>query len=170
MTCRAWGVASSRFNVCLCKAHNRPQFSRKLHLSICLSLEKAKSEATFTCLSVWKWFSRRFEFQQLSQKLFHTGGALAEGSKELTKKVAGRALLPMYAAAPIWCRRFWRPPIYTLQKDNALSKQGVPVDKDGLPWDIYTTTRFISYGCLAWTVTGLSFRIFWWYEKWVWHS
>ena len=92
---------------------------------------------------------------------------MAEGSKEFTKKLAGKALVPVYAAMPVALRKLWAPPIYSLQREDPMSQQGIPVDKNGVPWDIYTTTRFISYGCLAWMVTGGSFRLFWLIEGWL---
>ena len=46
-------------------------------------------------------------------------------------------------------RRFWRPPVHSLDPSSKLAQRGIPVDTRGIPWDVLTTSRFISYACLA---------------------
>ena len=65
----------------------------------------------------------------------------------------------MYAAAPHFLRRLWRPPIHNMG-DSSLTAHGIPVNKQGVPWDVLTTSRFVSYACLAWVVLGGSFEVF----------
>jgi len=56
--------------------------------------------------------------------------------------------------------RLWRPPIHNMDPSSKLGQRGIPVDARGIPWDVLTTSRFVSYACLAWVVLGGSFWLF----------
>jgi len=80
--------------------------------------------------------------------------------REATKKLALMVLGPVYAAMPGALRRFWRPPIHNMDNTSKLAQQGIPVDPKGIPWDVLTTSRFVSYACLGWVVAGGAFWLF----------
>ena len=89
----------------------------------------------------------------------HAGGILAGVTREATKQLALVSLGPVYRAAPTFLRRLWRPPIHNMG-ESPLTAHGIPVNKQGVPWDVLTTSRFVSYACLAWIVLGGSFEVF----------
>lgn len=90
---------------------------------------------------------------------------MAGAARELSKKAAQAVLIPVYGTFPLGLRRLWRPPIHSLAQESKLAAHGIPVDGSGFPWDVLTTSRFVSYACLGWTVTGGSFLVF---RRWGW--
>ena len=80
--------------------------------------------------------------------------------RELAKALALRILAPLYQQVPIVLRRLWRPPIHTLKPDSPYSRLGIPVNAKGVPWDVLTTTKFVSYACLGYFVSGGCFSLF----------
>lgn len=89
-----------------------------------------------------------------------TGGTLAGLTLEATKKLALKVLKPCYNAVPLLLRRVWQPPIHNLDQSSGWAAKGIPVDVRGIPWDILTTSRFLSYACLSWIVNGGCFWVF----------
>lgn len=88
------------------------------------------------------------------------GGLIAGCVKETSNKLAKAALQLTYQALP-WClRRLWKPPIHSLKETSNLAAHGIPVNAHGQAWDIITTSRYVSYACLGWSVTGVSFLLF----------
>lgn len=88
------------------------------------------------------------------------GGALTGVAREATKKLALIILKPCYNVVPLVIRRIWQPPIHNLDATSKWASKGIPVDPRDIPWDVLTTSRFLSYTALAWVVTGGNFWLF----------
>jgi hypothetical protein len=67
-----------------------------------------------------------------------------------------------------WCkcqvhiRRLWQPPQHNLGDGPLWREHGIPLTKDGKPWDVIDTARFAAYASIGWTVAEPAPRLFAW--------
>lgn len=57
-------------------------------------------------------------------------------------------------------RRLWQPPQHNLGDGPLWREHGIPLTKEGKPWDVIDTARFAAYASIGWTVAEPAPRLF----------
>mmetsp|Transcript_2266 Transcript_2266/g.6741 ORF Transcript_2266/g.6741 Transcript_2266/m.6741 type:complete len:416 (-) Transcript_2266:957-2204(-) len=73
--------------------------------------------------------------------------------------IARRVMLvvvpPLYIFFPVRLRRLWQPPMHHQGPPSPLTKQGIPSNDKGRPWDVDLTSRFAAFATLGWVVVAI---------------
>lgn len=62
---------------------------------------------------------------------------------------------PLYIFFPEHLRRLWQPPMHNLGPETYLTRQGIPSNAKGRPWDVDLTSRFAAYATIGWVVVSM---------------
>jgi hypothetical protein len=92
-----------------------------------------------------------------ASKAIASQGRLAPSSSCSVRLITKQVSL---AIDQVQVRRLWQPPQHNLGDGPLWREHGIPLTKEGKPWDVIDTARFAAYASIGWTVAELAPRLF----------